>query len=78
MMLLLYAKIYSSIIIISLLYLSGRIPIDPRLSQCSEEGNSYVGSFTGAPAQTVLTAIVVKIIEELKGDKGIHDTNRTQ
>ena len=57
---------------------SGRIPLDPRLSQCLEEGNSYVGSFTGTPAQTALAGIVVKIIAELEGDKGIQDTNRTQ
>ena len=54
--------------------LSGRIPLDSRLTQCLE-GNSYVGSFTGAPAQTALAGIVVKIIEELEGDKGQYKQN---
>ena len=47
--------------------LSGRVPVDPRLTQCLEEGRNYVEAFSGAPAQTSLAEIVSKIIIQLEG-----------
>jgi len=51
-------------------HLSGRVPVDPRLTQCLEEGRNYVEAFSGAPAQTSLADIVSKVVMQLEGSEG--------
>lgn len=50
-------------------YTLGRIPLDPRLSQCLEEGKSYVDNYIGTPAQTAIAEIVQKIVLTVENDK---------
>lgn len=42
----------------------GRIPLDPRLTACLEEGKSYVDTYMGAPAQKAMADIVQKVLSE--------------
>ena len=41
---------------------SGRVPLDPRLTQCTEDGKSFVEAFHNAPAQKAMTDIVQKLL----------------
>lgn len=45
-------------------FFPGRIPLDPRLTQCLEEGKSYVDAYIGAPAQTAMADIVKKLLNQ--------------
>ena len=54
----------------------GRIPLDPRLTQCLEEGRNYVEAFSGASAQKAMASIVQKILTET--DKYIEQSHSTR
>ncbi len=40
---------------------TGRIPLDPRLAECLEEGRSFVDAFTGSAAQKAMEDIVQRL-----------------
>lgn len=64
----------------TLLFTSGRIPLDPRLTQCLEEGKSYVDAYIGAPAQVAMADIVKKLLNKTEStdssDKTLADANK--
>ena len=41
--------------------LLGRLPLDARLTQCLEEGQSFVDKYPGSAAQQEMTKIVAKL-----------------
>ena len=41
---------------------SGCVPLDPMLTQCAEDGKSYVETFQDAPAHKSMTDIVQKLL----------------
>ncbi len=59
------------------LFFPGRIPLDPRLASCLEEGKSYVDTYMGAPAQTAMADIVQKILLKTENETARHTDERT-
>jgi hypothetical protein len=43
----------------------GRIPLDPRLSECSDEGQPFVYKYPGSPAALELNKVVDRIEQNL-------------
>ena len=41
---------------------SGRVPLDPRLTQCVEEGKNFIEAYQDTPAQKAMTDIVSKLL----------------
>ena len=40
----------------------GRVPLDPRLAQCLEEGRSFGSSYPGTPTQAAMENIVQRLL----------------
>ena len=56
--------------------LLGRIPLDPRLTECLEEGKSYVDAYIGAPAQTAMADVVKKLLNKTESRDSGDNTNK--
>lgn len=52
---------------------SGRVPLDPRLSTCSEGGESFVEAFHDTPASKMMADIVQKLL--LSCSKSVNSGN---
>ena len=44
-----------------LILVIGRLPLDPRLSECLEQGQSFVEKYPGSAAQQEMAKIVTKL-----------------
>lgn len=56
-------------------YCTGRIPLDPKMTQCLEEGKSYVDAYIGAPAQVAMADIVHKLLSKTENIETDTQTN---
>lgn len=52
---------------------TGRIPLDPRLTQSVEEGKSFVHTYRGTPTETAVAGIVQKLLSETDGTNTEND-----
>ena len=43
---------------------AGRIPLDPRLTQCLEDGKSFVDTYPGTPTEAAVAGIVRNLLSE--------------
>ena len=60
-------------------YSPGRIPLDPRLAQSLEDGQSFVDTYRGSPTETAVSSVVQKLLSEtVDSNRGIlQDNSRT-
>jgi len=40
----------------------GQVPLDPRITQCSESGKSFIDSYKGTPTQEAMTSITKQLL----------------
>lgn len=57
----------------------GRIPLDPRLTQCLEEGKSFVDTYRGTPTETAVASIVQNLLSQTedRNNDDMQDSTRT-
>jgi len=41
---------------------TGQVPLDPRITQCTESGKSFVDNYKGTPTQQAMTNITKQLI----------------
>ena len=59
-------------------YSPGRIPLDPRLAQSLEGGQSFVDTYRGSPTETAVASVVQKLLSEtVDSNRGIQENSRT-